>query len=484
MAFSIEPLQLITFLNEPKIKLPRFQRKKTWDDKQNFQLCISIFKGYPVGVVIYNCSKDGTQWLLDGRQRRDALKTAWENPVNIYCYAQTFLKFKNAASPDEITNLFWNAVNSFLQKDKSKINDNANTNANEEDMEDIYDIDPEEQQGNLKILLKLILMVHSIKKETSAWEKRFDFSSYFSYLPYIQDGKFDPKKLKLFLLEFESENPNYRMDNFIEYMCKKFPQKEGTNSTKFKEHVSHNFESIDKDIHTIRDAENIFSDARIGVIILRNVSPLDAQNIFAQVNNGGTQLKAEELLSAKPFWNMSVSEQLQMNIEVRTLVQNLYKDLNIPGNDSINSSAVVRWDICATLLDRIDKNHLFFPKFKQDDSGVNMTKIVLGFKLASAVIAEGISLKHIEKMEHCQEWENMIQVLIEDVNKIAEILVDVNFYHALLTWKKSIFDLFGNAPTLEFLTILRKNWIQLGKPTVDGRNRKKFINNSLILLDH
>lgn len=457
MAFSIEPLQLISFLKEPKIKLPRFQRKATWNDSQKFQLCISVFKGYPVGVVIYNCSKDGTQWLLDGRQRRNALKTAWENPVNVYRYAQQFLKFKSTSSQDDIRNLFWNTVNSFLQKDKSgEDNTTVDSDSNNETEDYTIDIDPEEQKGNLQTLLNLILMIHCIKKDVSEWEKRFNFLHFVQYLPYVQNGKVDPKKLKSFLLEWDEDHPNGRFEHFYETMSQ-FPLKDGISHTKFKDHLEHIFEPIRNDIKTLREAESIFSEARIGVISLKNVSPLDAQNIFSLVNSGGTQLKAEELLSAKPFWNIPVSNQL-LDIEVRTLVQNLYKDLNIPGEDSINTSAVVRWDICATLLDRIDKNHLFFPPFKQNNNDINMTKIALGFKLASAEAANGISSKHVEKMEQCQNWESMIQSLIQDINKISEILLDVNFYHSLNKWKKSIYDLMGNAITLEFVTILRKNW--------------------------
>ncbi|MDT8718070.1 DUF262 domain-containing protein [Clostridium sp. 19966] len=57
------------------MKLPRFQRKQTWKPTDNFKLCISVFKGYPIGVVIINsCNKpDRIDWLLDGRQRRHAL---------------------------------------------------------------------------------------------------------------------------------------------------------------------------------------------------------------------------------------------------------------------------------------------------------------------------------------------------------------------------------------------------------------------------
>ena len=146
-------------MREQKIKLPRFQRKASWDEKQNFQLCISVFKGYPVGVVIYNSYKS-TKWLLDGRQRRNALKTAWENPVNVYHYAQKFLGFKNSSTHDDIRKLFLSKVDSFLQKDIS-LGDNADSESDiENEIEDYSNsIDLEEQKGNLQTLLNLIAVL-------------------------------------------------------------------------------------------------------------------------------------------------------------------------------------------------------------------------------------------------------------------------------------------------------------------------------------
>ena len=65
--YKIEPLALDKFINDKNYKLPRYQRKDTWKKDQYFKLCISLFQGYPIGVSIVN-SKDGTYWLLDGRQ--------------------------------------------------------------------------------------------------------------------------------------------------------------------------------------------------------------------------------------------------------------------------------------------------------------------------------------------------------------------------------------------------------------------------------
>ena len=483
MAFSIEPLVLTTFIKDPNIKLPRFQRKATWDDKQKFQLCISVFKGYPVGVVIYNSNKDNTRWLLDGRQRRNALKTAWENPVNLYRYAQKFLGFKNTFTNHEITELFWNKVDSFLQKDKSAGENTDSESDNENETDDYANsIDPKEQKGNLQTLLNLILMIHPIKKDVSEWEKRFNFLKFVRFLPYLQNGKVDPKKLKSFLLEWANEHPNACFEHFFETISGYFLQ-EGIALEQLRDYLEHIFGSVQNDIKTLRKAEEIFSEARIGVIRLDNVTALDAQNIFSLVNTGGTQLKAEELLSAKPFWNEIVPNQF-LDKDVRTSVYNLYKDLNIPSEDSVNTSAVVRWDICATLLDRVDKNHLFFPSFEQKSNDINMTKISLGFKLAAADQSKGISSKHIEKMEQCQNnWEDEIQSLIQDINDITDILLDVNFYHSLISWEKTIYELLSSAATLEFITILRKNWTEQEKPRVDSGRRNIFIHNSLVLFD-
>ena len=54
MSYNIETRSITEFVTDSKIKLPRFQRRSTWSAKQNFELAISIFQEYPVGVVIIN----------------------------------------------------------------------------------------------------------------------------------------------------------------------------------------------------------------------------------------------------------------------------------------------------------------------------------------------------------------------------------------------------------------------------------------------
>ena len=120
--YEIRPESVYTFITDRNVKLPRFQRKQTWDKKKNFQLCISVFKEYPIGVCILSVSEDTKQnkkirWLLDGRQRRNALTQMYEEPENIYDWAKSFIKFKANDQPDELADKYWEKVNEYLEAD-------------------------------------------------------------------------------------------------------------------------------------------------------------------------------------------------------------------------------------------------------------------------------------------------------------------------------------------------------------------------------
>lgn len=90
MSYSIETRTVTEFVTDNTIRLPRFQRKSTWKPDQNFELAISMFKGYPLGVIVINDER-GTSWLLDGRQRRNALKELRNNPDTVYDAAKITL---------------------------------------------------------------------------------------------------------------------------------------------------------------------------------------------------------------------------------------------------------------------------------------------------------------------------------------------------------------------------------------------------------
>lgn len=118
--YEIKPENVKAFITDRSIRLPRFQRKQTWDEKKNFQLCISVFKDYPIGVCILSResgNKSGLRWLLDGRQRKNALSMMYEDPENIYNWAQKFIKFKNSDQPDELKDKFLRKIKEYLEED-------------------------------------------------------------------------------------------------------------------------------------------------------------------------------------------------------------------------------------------------------------------------------------------------------------------------------------------------------------------------------
>lgn len=138
-------------------------------------------------------------------------------------------------------------------------------------------------------------------------------------------------------------------------------------------------------------SEKVFTDARIGIIRLTNATPLDAQNIFSRINRGGTQLKAEELLSAKPYWNKSVN---LVDPAVVDRIKEMYRNLGIPAPDSI-----VRWDIAATFISRIKDENLIFDTYEdvRKKKEISMDEISLGFKLLSSIYAQGMSNKQVNE---------------------------------------------------------------------------------------
>ena len=425
MSYTIEPMPLISFIEDSQMKLPRFQRKATWDKKQNFELCISVFQDYPVGVVIVN-REQNVSWLLDGRQRRNALKIMRENPVELYEWAKTYIGFKKTADIDEITNLYWDKVEKYLQTEEQE----SQTGSQEETVLD-YDgeedevensFNSEKQKKGLKLLLDIILMVHQIKPSGSRWEKTFDFTNYcmtLSYAPKRDGYKVNPVTLRKFLLNLKNSISELSEESFLNY----YEDNSGLiedQKTQFSKIVNQSWDYIINCLDIIHRSEELFKEARIGVIKLTNVSPLDAQNIFSRINRGGTLLKAEELLSAKPYWNVEVNSN---DSNVKKLVKELYTQLEVEAPD-----AIVRWDLAATLISRIDKNNLIFEKNTSDS--ISMAQVTLGFKLISSWFQGGMSAISVNDLEKNKDidWENDINEFVDNINIVCEILMNDPFF--------------------------------------------------------
>ena len=141
--YHIKPESIKAFLDDNTIRFPRFQRKQTWNNEQNFKLAISVFKDFPLGVTIINKARyngKSTRWLLDGRQRRNALLQMSSNPENLYDWGKKFIGIKPQDQPSDITKKFWAVVESYL-------NDGDEDGFNEARLKAIQQGEPEFQFG-------------------------------------------------------------------------------------------------------------------------------------------------------------------------------------------------------------------------------------------------------------------------------------------------------------------------------------------------
>lgn len=491
MAFGISENTTSYFINN-KIDLPRFQRKATWKDNDNFKLCISVFKGYPIGVVIVNeMGKQGKKYLLDGRQRRNALTTMYDNPVAVYTWAKRFVGFKDNTPEDEVKEKFREKISEYLQIEFDKATEDEQELQNALENDEEYPVEKTFDAGiqgeNMHLLLDLVLMVHSKFRKNNRFEGIFRFDKLIPIedLEYsrISDASYeiDPVKLKKYIRN-RIDNDEITKEEFAAHLKKRYKLDPKT-SLKLDQYLNDHWEYMEKCFETIRRTDEIIINARIGLIRLIDASPLDAQNIFSLVNGGGAKLTAEELLSARPFWNVVVDNPSD---SVRVEARNLYEFLNISVPQNI-----VRWDICATILSRIDKSNLIFSQFDLSDAKTkesNFTKkLTLGFKLISAIYVGGISSNSVKELENEQKyninWDIDIERLISELNVVMELLYDCEYFKYIMSWKQSIMSLMGNSVALEFASLIYKNWIDLGKPTKGQVKVKELQKNAIILCD-
>lgn len=483
MSYKIEPLSLKQFINDNTMKLPRFQRRGVWDANQKFELAVSIFQDYPVGVVIVN-KEAQVSWLLDGRQRRSALKEIHDNPVQLYLFAKKYIGFKATADEKDLKDAYWNKIERYLQKEEVEqtAEDDVSNYGDEEDNPE-KSFDSEKQKRGLQVLLDTILFVHQIKGNVSRFEKTFDYNNYFSMLTYApkkEGNKVNPEKLRSFLLQFYNSlgGAEITEEAFCDYYTDMFPMKDDNKKSSFENQVNKDFDYIKQTIITIAKVEKVFEDARIGIIELTNVSPLDSQNIFSRINKGGTILKAEELLSAKPFWNIPVNVS---DHKTRDLIADMYRKLGVD-----DSAKTVRWDMAATVLMRIEDQKLLFDDYndpkKADD--VSIEQISLGFKLLSSYFSDGMSAKSVSSLETKNiNWDSDIDDFVDNINLVCKVLLAHPFFQLCQSWKKPIGKMMGNAIVLEFITICLKNWEENGRPVVSSHQYKAVQRDAIILFD-
>lgn len=482
-----EPLK--SFITNRDIKLPRFQRKLTWDEKKNFQLCISVFKEYPMGVYIVQVINENgktVRSLLDGRQRKNALTQMFEDPEIIYHWARKFIGFSNSAQPDEIKRLFREKIDEYLEADSDEELESLSEVVDDSDADGdelaVADADGDELSG-IDLLLHIIKITHNKNKKGTGFTRPFDFYGIVDRLPYIKmvDGGYQLscRKLKTFIDEYRNYCNNNELSynsekSFVSYVCDR--GQVGDAAKRKLEQVTHqNWIEIEERINIVDKIESLLSRNTIGVIEVKNVASSDAQKIFNIINSKGEKLTAVEILSANSYWNKPLHNPSESVIQK---VKDLYKEMEIIPN------GIVRWDIPATLLSRLGSN-IIFKDLTFSSKSDFAKKLTLGFKLLAGILEKGVKKDDIEKLgkDNSIDWNLQIEEIINNLCLMLKVINDIDYFKYLKSWNTNIMDLTSDAIALNFCIIMYKDWTRKEKPVGNNVRTSKFQKNCIILFD-
>lgn len=483
--YEIRPESIKTFIQDRNVKLPRFQRKQTWDEKKNFQLCISLFKEYPIGVCILSVdeTKGKTiRWLLDGRQRRNALTLMYEDPENIYTWARKFIGFKNSDQLADLEEKFWAKIDEYIEAEPiTESAAEAEGGAEEGEAAAIPEDAAIHDSTGLTFLLEIIKICHNKQAKNSGFTRPFDLTAFASRLPYVTSGAsgdiLASKKVKIFIDEYRNncdlENKDFDSEEvFFAYLSSRCNVE---NEAKLKAWIHSKWEDIRTRIIIVERLENLLANAKIGMIEVKNLSPADSQKIFNIINTEGEKLTAVEVMSAKPHWNVEIANPSQ---ETKDAVSRLYSQLG-----TVVPSNVVRWDIPATLLDRIGSN-IVFRQFSDSKTDFERA-LTYGFKVTASIFAKGVKKENIEAL--CKEenlgWARHADQFINDLKTMLKVLSSYDYFKYLNSWRTSIMELTSDAIALNFLALAYFDWERKGKPIGSNSDTKRFQKNCFILWD-
>lgn len=503
--YTIKPESVKTFIEDRGIELPRFQRKQTWDEKKNFQLCISIFKNYPIGVCIIN-REDGIKkgstkkYLLDGRQRRNALSLMYENPEYICMWGRKFLGLKNSMDDNALRETFDEKINEYLQAEDGESLDALQQSYEEQDVE-LDDLDEQNSSGfadaisgfyGIDLLFQIIKICYKDYKHFSGFTSPYDFEKWIKSLPYVDlDSKnvyrLNGKKLKDFLREYRTHCDNNDIDymqdqnDFIDYTISRgnidVPQNksEAEIKDKIKQTINGRWQELQLRAGIIDKIEEIISESQIGLIEVQGFSPSDSQKIFGIINQEGVKLTAVEILSAKTYWNRRINNPYQ---EMQDAVSSLYKAMGI------NVEGVYRWDIPATLLSRLGET-IAFKELSWNEKTEFEKKLTIGFKLFAGLYQNGITKESIDDLGKNQtiNWDTEAETVLQDFKSMFNIINGIPYFNFLKSWRATIMDLTSDAVAINFALIMLKDWRRKNKPTGSSVQTEKFQKNCFILWD-
>ena len=483
-SYEFSPLPLSNFLDR-KFVFPRFQRRSVWNKKQNFELLLSLFKGYPLGVVIVSSEEIGDSkhnFLLDGRQRRTCLQQVKRNPEVVYEWAKNYCKLKSTDSDDEVGEKFWRKVDEFFFQEK----DENGVDIAEEEIDWVYGEDDEAIEksdlGGLPGLLKVIQGIHPLKPKESGLTAPFKLGVDVKNAPArISEEEEKSNKIQRILSGSKCSDLYRSLSQWLNNQELELNQKNVLawlleqnmfgNTIKMQQDLERKWDRFSSAFEVVKAMDDLFAKSSIGLVEAKNYSDTDRQMIFKFINDGGTPLNSVQILSASPYWNKRVSDagKLQKHRE------DLYGLMDLP-----LPKEPVRWDCAACSPSILEIGGILrVPDLLEGNLDV---RLKTGFKLYALHRSNSLNKQSIQDLGTDDSYWKTPLKMIERYQGVLRRLNKSEYFKFMLSWEGSVDQITSQNASMFYLEAVTKQYEHFGSPE-SGKKYYQWLNDAFALLD-
>mgnify|MGYP006093513297 CR=1 FL=1 len=501
-----------------QLKIPSYQRtSEAWNNGDKpYHLSLSVLSGYPIGAFVINETDNDQKFLMDGQQRRKALRKI-RGVRDILLWKSK----KHGLDPVGGTEKF----KQYLLEDFLKLED-------EWDDVNYNPLDENSGKKGLFLLNKLHRKVGKKKSSQNFHGRKVEFFAFEGDLakkalfqggdnapPFADNnGQFEPRLIFQAVLDFakvriREHDGNYDdVDAFKSHILARMgqpvwrtykkDQKDGvapgtTAQNKYKEEIVSNWTNDNELLNiitTLGGLWHIIAHHQMPKIVFKSDEDgveFDLPKVFSLINIAGEALHDTQIYCAEPRWSGSLAE-IDRSYELGALTDELFPKLRRTENDQFT-----KWHYCALFRRIVQEINSGSDDFAWNwllpEIEANLDdpeSLVSGFLMTGSIFAGSRAKATWSKL--CQsdkisedEWKSA--AVFTDYKKVANLLKnDPYFKQYLSSWGWVL----GREMKEYYMSILfrglRKIWLNNGSPEAGGNfaSRKKFINRSRMYIDY
>jgi hypothetical protein len=250
------------------------------------------------------------------------------------------------------------------------------------------------------------------------------------------------------------------------------------------DHVSVHWETLRNCMVLYRNLFQHYSQQKIGQITIESPDPDDEKKIFELINTGGSALSAVEILSSRKNWDVAIADDADdsRRRKLRARVDDLYERIGIPRRRNYE---IRRWDIAASLLDRLPDNVVVGGIDPDASTRAFERQLTIGFQLYSGYYRRAISKKDLLALPEVvpmTDW--VVDPAAHELNELNGVLRRIDEFVTLASWKAPLVSFMSDAVAIDFYLRSMNVWKNLDEPTnLSSTDGRLFRSRVLALLD-